>query len=61
MTRKTHRRKKEAPQSQPIDNVGATALGRPVFSQPAPTADPRKTPSPPKSANAPTRPQITRN
>jgi hypothetical protein len=42
MTRKTHRRKKEAPQSQPIDNVGATALGRPVFSQPAPTADPTK-------------------
>ena len=45
MTRTTKTRKKEAAgkaASGPADNSGATALERPVFAQPHPTADPTK-------------------
>lgn len=43
MTRKPHTRKpKAAPQSEVVDNVGATKLDCPVFAQPQPTPDPTK-------------------
>jgi hypothetical protein len=34
------RKPKAPPATEPIDNVGATELDTPVFSQPAPTPDP---------------------
>src|SRR5262249_25530614 len=41
MARKPRDRKPKAPPAtEPIDNVGATELDRPVFGQPAPTPDP---------------------
>jgi hypothetical protein len=43
MARKPHTRKPKAPpQSEEMDNVGATTLDRPVFAQPEPTPDPTK-------------------
>src|SRR5215470_8027808 len=37
-----HRRDRTPRRSDPIDNSAPTPLGRPVFAQPAPTADPTK-------------------
>jgi calcineurin-like phosphoesterase family protein len=43
MARKPNTRKPKAPpQSEEMDNVGATTLDRPVFGQPEPTPDPTK-------------------
>jgi hypothetical protein len=43
MTRKPHTRKPKAvPQSEVVDNVGATKVDHPVFGQPHPTPDPAK-------------------
>src|SRR5579864_1578090 len=43
MARTTHTRKpKPHTQSKTIDNTGATELGKPVFSQPEPTEDPKE-------------------
>ncbi len=43
MTRKPQTRKpKHAPQSETIDNVGATKVDHPAFAQPQPTPDPTK-------------------
>ncbi len=43
MARAPHHRKKRAdPQTEAIDNTDPTVIGRPVFAQPVPTADPSK-------------------
>ena len=43
MSRKPHTRKPKAlPQSEVVDNVGATKVDHPVFGQPHPTPDPAK-------------------
>jgi len=43
MTRPPQARKpKAAPQSEQVDNTGATGLGEPVFGQPLPTPDPKR-------------------
>jgi hypothetical protein len=43
MARSPHHRKPKAPpQSGPVETVGSTVLGHPVFGQPHPTPDPSK-------------------
>ncbi len=43
MTRRPQRRKpKPTPQTEPIDNTGATLVDSPAFAQPQPTPDPKK-------------------